>query len=160
MINFDPLMLFGIVIVFHIIRKPKWKWGSLKLGASEILVFCLFTVLAYSTAKFIFNSNLSCQSTAWLRILFIAPVVEEIFFRQILFSKVKKYTNLNFSVILTSFLFSFGHFYHQGLISSMIIFFLGIIFQFFYIKNGLILSILAHVAYNFISLIFSCNFPQ
>jgi len=91
---------------------------------------------------------------------FLGPFAEEVFFRGILFTFLLKKTNNAIAIIVSSLVFSTMHFAFftnsliPGLITSIIIFFIGVISAYYYSRyKSLWPCVLLHCTYN-ISLIF------
>jgi membrane protease YdiL (CAAX protease family) len=79
--------------------------------------------------------------------IFFAPIYEELFYRKIVFNKLKQRYNLLTSMIVSSLFFAFGHLdFSIHLLSFFVI---GLIFSYLYYKTNSILTvILLHSFYN------------
>ena len=81
------------------------------------------------------------------KIIFFAPIYEEIFYRKIVFSKLKQRYSLLTSMIVSSLYFAFGHLDFSIHLLSFFVF--GLIFSYIYYKTNSILTvILLHAFYN------------
>ncbi len=81
----------------------------------------------------------------------LAPVTEEILFRQIIFSKLSYHVPEQISAILTAILFSL---LHGSLLQALPLFFMSLILQSAYRNTGsLVMPILLHSCFNLISII-------
>jgi len=79
-------------------------------------------------------------------IALLAPVAEELFFRGILYLKLKIYTNVFAAMLVSSIFFSF---LHSGLQNMIFAFVIGFLFCYVFEKTGNIIStILVHFAIN------------
>ncbi len=89
-----------------------------------------------------------------LNIALVSPIVEEIFFRGLVFSFLLKETGFLKSIIFSSILFSLFHFRFNNL---FFLFILGCVLAFILYKTGsILLSIAAHMIFNLFS-VFSEN---
>ena len=78
--------------------------------------------------------------------VFIAPVIEEIAFRRVLFVFMTKMFGAFFSAVLTSLVFACMH---GGVIQVLPLFILGMVLQHLYLKHGTLFpSILLHTCHN------------
>jgi membrane protease YdiL (CAAX protease family) len=76
----------------------------------------------------------------------VAPVVEEIIFRVVMFNGIRKYTNQLYAIIITSMVFSV---FHMNFIQFIPLFVLGLFFQFLYIYHKSIYpAIIFHSLHN------------
>jgi len=83
--------------------------------------------------------------------VFIAPVVEEIAFRRVVFTFMARIFGSNVSIIMTSFIFACMH---GGAVQIIPLFMLGLVLQYLFIKNNsLYPSILLHCFHNSIVMI-------
>lgn len=77
----------------------------------------------------------------------IAPVIEEIAFRRVLFVFMTRMFGAFFSAVLTSLVFAFMH---GGVVQVLPLFILGMVLQSLYLKHGTLFpSILLHSCHNF-----------
>ena len=85
----------------------------------------------------------------------ISPIIEEIFFREIMYCTLKFYLAPIFSIIISSVFFSLVHF---NLSAFPLLFTLGIVLCFIFEKtNSIIYPIILHSLFNFIMIIFIIN---
>lgn len=88
--------------------------------------------------------------TIILSLLTIEPIIEEVIFRKIIFTKLSEKYSIKFSIILSSILFAIAHFGYTDYFKICIYgIFLCLIF--YYTKN-ILLSMIAHSVFNFITL--------
>lgn len=94
-----------------------------------------------------FSSPRTSNIYMLLKAIFFAPIYEELFYRKIVFSKLKQRYNLLTSMIVSSLFFAFGHLdFSIHLLSFFVI---GLIFSYLYYKTNSILTlILLHSFYN------------
>ena len=85
-------------------------------------------------------------------ILFISPLIEELYFRGILLSQLNKRFTYLFSILVSSLLFSFIHF---NILSFSTLLSLGISLSFLRIwYNSILIPIIGHIIFNSIMLYF------
>ena len=85
-------------------------------------------------------------------ILFISPLIEELYFRGILLSQLNKRFTYLFSILVSSLLFSFIHF---NILSFSTLLSLGISLSFLRIWfNSILIPIIGHIIFNSIMLYF------
>lgn len=78
----------------------------------------------------------------------LGPIMEELLFRKKLLTELLMFNNKYVSILLSSFIFSF---LHNGMITMLYAFILGIVFGIFYIKyKNVKLTIFMHMAANII----------
>lgn len=78
----------------------------------------------------------------------LGPILEELLFRKKLLTELLKFNNKYVALLLSSFIFSF---LHNGVVTMIYAFILGIVFGLFYIKyKNIKLTILMHMAANII----------
>lgn len=86
-----------------------------------------------------------------LSALFIAPILEEIFFRGIIFDSILKEFSLKTALIISSILFAIMHIMPFAILATFI---MGIGFGFIYYKTkSIIICILAHMTNNLFALV-------
>ncbi len=85
-------------------------------------------------------------------VVVLAPIVEEILYRRIIFTKLKESFPLGVALIITSTLFSIMHLDFNGLIQYFIIGFL--LTYTYYITNSLVLNIIYHSLLNLFTFFF------
>lgn len=94
------------------------------------------------------NITLKGVITVFLLSVFITPWIEEIIFRRIFFSYIKKLLGVTPSTLITSFVFAIVH---GSIIQILPLTFLGIVLQLLYIKHKSILpAVLLHGIHNFV----------
>lgn len=87
--------------------------------------------------------------------VFIAPVIEEIAFRRVLFVFMTKMFGAFSSAVLTSMVFAFMH---GGIVQVLPLFVLSMVLQHLYLKHGTLFpSIILHSIHNFIIMILYFN---
>lgn len=84
--------------------------------------------------------------TAWISILIIAPVVEEIIFRGIIFELMLKINDKITSTVLTSIVFALFHFKPKKIIVAFV--FSLFICWVYYLTKNIILCMLGHFVFN------------
>jgi membrane protease YdiL (CAAX protease family) len=96
-----------------------------------------------------------------ITMILLAPILEEIFFRSIIFDKfLKKNLNITVSILISSFLFSIIHIYPDGVINWTTLcfaFVFGVIAAKIYLKYGLFYVIILHVFVNLIWFLININ---
>jgi len=163
---FPPLYLLLPLLFF--IFKDNTKRRFKKKSYSHflivlLLIFLFISAVNASSAFFLVDYPIQKQIDLikneqhisivhFLSITFIAPVIEELYFRGILLTQLKqKYTYL-ISIILSSLLFSFIHF---NILSFPTLLSLGISLSFLRIWfNSLLIPIFGHIIFNFTMLYF------
>ena len=123
------------------------------------LVFNL--ILANILIKYIPNNSTSeTELYFWsiLHLAILAPICEEIFFRGILFQKLKEIMPLFLSIIIQGFIFGIVH---GSFIQSLLAGFSGILYALVYnYKKNLTLPILIHAFNNIFLIILNLLFPN
>lgn len=130
--NIDIKFLFKIIFLAFFAR----------IVIEQLLIFLNFsitqTIEINSVFEIIFQIIIAC---------IIAPIFEEIVFRFGLFEFINKKYNFIISIILTSIIFAFVHFY--GIIGFIIPFMSSIFFTYsYYKKQNLLYPIIIHFMYN------------
>ena len=78
----------------------------------------------------------------------LGPIMEELLFRKKLLTELLKFNNKYLSILLSSLIFAF---LHNGVVTMIYAFILGIVFGIFYIKyNNVKITILMHMAANIV----------
>lgn len=97
-----------------------------------------------------------------LHLVILAPISEEIFFRGILFQKLKEIMPLFLSLIIQGFIFGIAHGAFSGhLMQSIVAGFSGILYALVYnYKKNLTIPILLHSFYNSFLVILNLLFPN
>ncbi|MGL5634499.1 MAG: lysostaphin resistance A-like protein [Sarcina sp.] len=108
-----------------------------------------------SSNKFAVNvvDNLKFSTIGMLLILFIAPIVEEFVFREVLFNYLRRNCSIVLAIVIQALAFAI---YHGNISQGIYAFVLGIFLAIIYIyTNSLIGSITGHILANLIDLIIS-----
>jgi len=160
--------------LLYVSRFRNWKWYyipetvglefvflafSIVFGIGMLLFKTLFPVLYnlmknLSNAPYLFIKEIDWGTFAIIVVgaVFIAPAVEEITFRAVMFKGLKKYTNVYAAAIITSLIFAAFHF---NVIQFIPLFILGLLFQFLYISHKSIFpGIIFHTIHNGIAMSF------
>lgn len=106
------------------------------------------------------SSNTEIYFGSLLHLIFLAPICEEIFFRGIIFQKLKNVMPLFIAIIIQSFIFGIFHGAFSGhLIQSLLAMLSGIIYSLLYNHtNNLTISILLHIFHNLLLVILNLSF--
>ena len=166
-----PVMIIALIISQKIKLRDKfriinWKNDFIK----QALVYELFLFLPLiiiSAIMFYIATNLGIDTSSPIKAIldnsgfygkliifvvavFIAPIVEEIVFRRIVFTFIYNLFGITPALIIASFVFAV---LHGGIVQLVPLFILGSALQILYIKNNsLFPSILLHFFHNFIIL--------
>ncbi len=110
-------------------------------------------IFTYSLQKKTWDITSFEQSYYYLRILLLMPILEETFYRKIIFEKInEKYKTIT-AILISSFLFSLGHLDYSFFSTA---FFIRIILSLAYIKTkNLVIPILIHSLINLSNIFFS-----
>ncbi len=168
------LLAFQVLLFLGILLSSKWFGVRPRLNFKSfsfriivlglILSLALFflqsaieweflILLANSKLKF-FEVSTGYLDDSYVLVGFVlsiltAPILEEILYRGIIFSKLKEYFNLRISIILASFFFAIMHLNLEGFFAY---FFVGIVLTYLYsITKLLWLNILVHFIYNILA---------
>lgn len=80
----------------------------------------------------------------------VGPIIEEVIFRYLLVSKLEKFNNRIFTILIASFIFAIMH---SGVSTIIYTFILGVVLNTVYIKNkNLLYPLIVHAFANFASL--------
>lgn len=164
-LNGENLMLFYInegyivltfiyaVLVMVLLNKYREKEPSLPLKDyySAVLfgisLACFFNMIIFKFGE----GNEVIEVNKFLLFIssgILGPILEELLFRKKLLTELLKFNNKYVALLLSSFIFSF---LHNGLVTMIYAFILGIVFGLFYIKyKNIKLTILMHMAANII----------
>lgn len=158
------LLLSTLIFLFLLKRENKSPIDYLKIHKVKfrtiLLLMCFSIILILFdliTSKFLENfittdtiSNTKLYFWSLFHLIFLAPICEEIFFRGILFQKLKEIFSLFSSIIIQGCLFGVAHGAFSGhLIQSLLAGFSGILYALiFTYSNNLTISILIHIFYN------------
>lgn len=153
--------VLGYVILFMLYKKNKFslKYISVNSTKMKLIHFLLVAIIFFSyfvvETTFLPSTNEVIQRSkcevivAWLSIIIVAPIFEEIFFRGILLQQLfTRYNHLT-SILIGSLLFGLLHYQAnqpEKIISA--IFFSIIICEVFYITRNIYLAIWAHLIFN------------
>ncbi|MDN3594312.1 CPBP family intramembrane glutamic endopeptidase [Zunongwangia endophytica] len=110
-------------------------------------------IYSYSLQKITWNITSFEQCYYSLRTLLLMPILEETFYRKIIFEKInEKYKTIT-AILISSFLFSLGHLDYSFFSTA---FFIGIILSLVYIKTrNLVIPIVIHSLINLSNNFFS-----
>src|SRR5690606_17045387 len=123
-----------------------------------VLAYPFLTIINFASNLFdnvvnlttINNTNLFSETSSifyFISIVFITPILEEIYFRGIILSQLNKIYNVFWSILISSLLFSI---YHMDYEQSQISLFFGLLSGYLYAKtNNLFISVLLHSLINF-----------
>lgn len=164
-LNGENLMLFYInegyivltfiyaVLVMVLLNKYREKEPSLPLKDyySAVLfgisLACFFNMIIFKFGE----GNEVIEVNKFLLFIssgILGPILEELLFRKKLLTELLKFNNKYVALLLSSFIFSF---LHNGVVTMIYAFILGIVFGLFYIKyKNIKLTILMHMAANII----------
>lgn len=147
------------------VKKDFWKmivigFGCFFLGdiIISILLYLLkdlpFITRIFETFEEV--SNLSSGFTlAFIVIVILGPIIEELIFRGILFEEINKLFDYKFAIFSTALLFGIYHFnILQGVNAFVMALILAIVY---YYRKNILDSILIHMVNNFLALILSIN---
>ena len=88
---------------------------------------------------------------SYIAILFVAPLLEEVLFRGLVFNELKKNLNVFLAIVIQGVLFGI---YHMNLLQGIYAAILGIVLGFINYCTGTILSsIIGHICFNFLGTI-------
>jgi len=90
-----------------------------------------------------------------LTLVFVTPIMEELFFRGVIYNRIKKYSDVIWASILTSLLFGI---YHMNLVQGVYAFIMGILMCAAYYRHKSILApMFLHICANGTAFIMSIN---
>lgn len=160
-------MLFGAVVVIFTIQKQEFAFSFgdkavLKIAAVVILAYCssaLFNILlGLIPWNSIFESKVTPEEAAFYGIPLIAriacyevvaPVAEELLFRQVIYKRLRNFTPVRIAVIVSALLFGL---YHGNLVQGIYAFIMGCLLALVYEWTGsLAAPVLFHVVANHLS---------
>ena len=138
-------ILFLLLTFVWVLMSPLFKYPFLSNSFNLSEIKLSLENIYFSIDKITFSGY------HFLRLLLITPLLEELFFRKLILSKLNFNLGYYKSIIITSILFSISHLD----INNLLIFFIGsLILCSIYLKtNKLIYSFLFHVLMNLLSLI-------
>ena len=149
------LKLFNLKIIEAPRIELKWFKAAIFLGA-------IYAFLKLFIKLFIFEHNIETYSLELSKLLenifmiiIFMPILEEFFFRGILFDDLKKVFGIVFSIMFTSIAFIFLHLqnFSDGEILGSIFAMIPVIFLYNYLKiktNNFLTSYSAHLTHNII----------
>ncbi len=110
-------------------------------------------IYTYSIQNITWDLTSFKQSYSYLRTLLLMPILEETFYRKIIFEKINgKYKTIT-AIIISSFFFSIGHLDYSFFSTA---FFIGILLSLVYIQTkNLIIPIIIHSLINLSNIFFS-----
>lgn len=89
-------------------------------------------------------------------VVIIAPILEELLFRGILFSETKKYLNVTASMVINGLCFAI---YHMNIIQGINTFFMGMVLSYvYYYRRNIKEAIAIHMINNFIAMVMDVNY--
>ncbi|XMB87357.1 type II CAAX endopeptidase family protein [Mycoplasmatota bacterium WC44] len=172
-VNTSTYVFIFISIIF-IINKSLLIEGKIFLSSKKNILNSLFTALALLVSYFIIaylfsvigvkgtsNNQSSLDEifkiapTAFIiTTVILAPFVEEIVYRKVLFSVFKARLNKIFGILISSFFFGFIHVTSGDFVYLPMYFSLGIILAYSYSKtNNIFVAILGHSIYNLVTIL-------
>ena len=164
-----PLLFVALLTSGNITLKDKlglinWKNGYwLEVLGYELILF--FPLMVIAAVMFFFVSyfgldtsspiaTLLLSATTNVKILvfavsvFLAPIIEEIVFRRVVFTFINRLFGVLPALVITSFVFGV---LHGGIVQLIPLMILGVVLQILYLKhNSLYPSILLHSLHNFL----------
>lgn len=155
-------------------KKSPFKYLKIhRVNLKTILLLICFTIILFSLdfgivalLRQTITTNVSTETQLYfwsvLHIVILAPISEEIFFRGILFQKLKEIMPLFLSLIIQGFIFGISHGALSGhLIQSIVAGLSGILYALVYnYKKNLTIPILLHSFYNSFLVILNLLFPN
>lgn len=93
------------------------------------------------------------QENIWFLLLpaIIGPIIEELVFRKVVFSSLRKRMGIHVSAVVAALIFAVVH---MDLEHTLIYFVMGLIFTFLYVKtNRIIVPIIAHMSMNTLAVV-------
>ncbi|MEM0515562.1 type II CAAX endopeptidase family protein [Pseudoalteromonas sp. YIC-827] len=154
----------SVFIFFKMGRVKILGWGEspFNFEGFKWLVICLFSLLFidsfYNKSCYFFELACSINDSGGevlglIFTLILAPVVEELLFRGVIFNHFKSSVGIVKSATVSSLSFSIIHF-GMGAYELMVMFFSGFVFCYLVgrFRNGIYYSITLHFLINFISL--------
>lgn len=89
-------------------------------------------------------------------VVIIAPILEELLFRGILFSETKKYLNVTAAIVINGLCFAI---YHMNIIQGINTFFMGMVLSYvYYYRRNIKEAIAIHMINNFIAMVMDVNY--
>lgn len=168
------IALISTLFIYYILLKKEKKnlfryvkINKIKITSRSILLilvfsisyFCIYTSLNNISLKTsqgteILHANLNIL--AIFHLILLAPLIEEILFRGIIFLKLKESVNVYTAIIVQGLIFGFLHGAVSGYIAQSLLATLsGIVFCYIYYKtDNLTFPIILHIIYNLLVLIF------
>jgi len=133
----------------------------LKVLSGLVIIFVVFFALNLFFVSIGQSNNLKVKlQTSYFALAMMMLSIgycEEFFFRVYAFESFRKYTSDRISATVSTLLFCCGHFY-EGFAAVVIIFFLGLVFQYLYKKyRNIHIIALVHALFNVISTVISSS---
>ena len=168
--NIVNLIIFSLFLFFYNGKSSKRKHSNFYFSVFAFIP--ILSITLYISTDLIFRFDNIFRSVplpeeasilkfkdsyyAIINSLIIAPLIEELVFREILFKVIFKYVkSWKLWMTMSTFCFTFLHIDSpETIISALVI---GIVFCVIYMKQGLLFSIIAHVFYNVCWLILNLN---
>jgi len=144
------------VYMFYSVKKMKYFFIGILLWIAAVIVSGIYSYYAMrilpseeliESFDYIFSETTFTQQVVIMAV--IPAVVEEMFFRGIMFNSLKKKTGVKVAAVVSSLLFASMHF---SLIKIFPTFLLGVVFTYVVYKTGSILpAVVLHFINNFMS---------
>lgn len=166
-IDLGFIILVSVYLIFTKERLPLLKKINFKLLIMSLFLILLLSIFfAYFNPSFFLESYYTNSFSFVLkfdssliekydfyklfRILFLLPILEEIFYRHILQKKLNKKLPLFFAIVISSLFFSLTHLDFDNFLGMTLI---GIILGYIYNKtNNMAIPILIHIGINFLNI--------
>ena len=133
-------------------------WGIITAGLIFLIIFLIvmgLIELGHDPQKLSNIPDLEKLFSVPVMFFFVTvqPIGEEIFFRGFLFEKIEKFAGGPVAIFITAFLFAIPHLSYGKIFPAVMPIFMGILLGFIVYKTkNLWSSIIAHVAFNFTTL--------
>ena len=172
------MVFLVVVLLFRLKKRNLFTDLKIKKTNRNNLVAAFVVGLVWSYVLIFFLSFLYDLTSAFgdpadytvitiVSVILIAPIMEEIFYRGIIFNQLNTRMKVASSAIITAFLFALGH--HSSFVHWLLSFLWGIVSIWLYRTTGtLIVPILAHITNNAVAelvshmrmppFMFSCSF--
>jgi len=146
------LVLFNVIYIIYLVKKNKILCKKTKPIIPFVMLgiglscFCNMIIIKFNTSDVVHINKLFLILSS----VIVGPIVEEIIFRYILVSKLEKFNNKIFTILIASFIFAFMH---SNIINMIYSFLLGVILNVVYVKNkNLLYPLIVHSSANLISI--------
>ena len=166
--------LAAYLLLFYFFGKPEGRKSVSKPPQLNLLViFCIFLIIigtefmnrpfadmeriiGNTSADFSFNGFSTYEIYKYIAALLLAPILEELFFRKFLLTKLLQKNSFLSSLLISSLLFSILHW--EAPLNLIPAFLMGLISGAVYVKTGRIFySVLLHFLYNLSGFIVQMN---